>query len=59
MVASETADVEDADCRRVSLGRGGLDDGTAVRVDVVDRDEEEEAGEGERGGDIGAREGGG
>lgn len=60
MVTSETADVEDTDCRRVSLGRGELsvlDDGTAVRVDVVEREEEEEAGEGERGGDTGAREG--
>ena len=62
-VASDTADVEETDCRRVNLGRGELsvlDDGTAVRVDVVEReeDEEDEAGDGERGGDIGAREGG-
>lgn len=56
-VTSETADVEDADCWRVSFGRG--DTGTAVRVDVVDREEEEEeeAGDGERSGGIGVGEG--
>lgn len=55
-VASETADMEDADSRRVSFGRG--DAGTAVRVDAVDREEEEEeAGDGERSGGIGAGEG--
>lgn len=54
MVASDTADVEDADCWRVSFGRG--DAGTAVRVDVVDRDEEEEAGDRERNGGIGVGE---
>ncbi|KAG0694734.1 hypothetical protein DFH29DRAFT_880520 [Suillus ampliporus] len=36
---SEAADVEDMDCWRVSFGRG--DAGTAVRVDVVERQEEE------------------
>ncbi|KAG2342716.1 hypothetical protein BDR05DRAFT_990275 [Suillus weaverae] len=56
MVASETADVEDEDCGRVSFGRG--DAGTAVRVDVVDREEEEEAGDRERDGGIGVGEGG-
>lgn len=55
MVASDTADVEDADCWRVSFGRG--DAGTAVRVDVVDRDDEEEAGDSERNGGIGVGEG--
>lgn len=55
-VVSETADVEDADCWRVSLGRE--DTGTAVRVDVVDREEEEEDGDKERGAGIGAGEGG-
>lgn len=55
MVASDTADVEDWDCWRVSFGRG--DAGTAVRVDVVDRDEEDEAGDKERSGGIGVEEG--
>lgn len=57
MVASDTADAEDADCWRVSFGRG--DAGTAVRVDVVDRDEEEddEAGDRERSRGIGVGEG--
>lgn len=55
-MASETADVEDTDCRRVSLGRG--DAGTAVWVDVVDREEEEEAGDREWDGCTGVGEGG-
>jgi len=55
-VVSETADVEDTDGRRVGLGCNefsALDDGTAVRVDAVERDDREEAGDGERGGDTG------
>lgn len=56
-MTSETAEVEDADCWRVSFGRG--DAGTAVRVDVVDREEEEDAGDRERSGGIGIGEGGG
>jgi hypothetical protein len=54
-VGSETADMELADCWRVSFGRGNA--GTAVRVDVVDREEEEEVGDGMRSAGIGVGEG--
>lgn len=47
-MASETADIEDVDCWRAIFGQG--DTGTAVRVDVVERDEDEEAENREWGG---------
>lgn len=47
-VVSET--MEDVDCCRAVFEQG--DTGTAVRVDVVERDEDEEAEDRERGGNI-------
>jgi hypothetical protein len=52
-VVSET--IEDVDCWRAVFGQG--DTGTAVRVDVVERDEDEEAEDRERGGGVDIMEG--